>query len=170
MTLLMPVFTAVSGAWPGMVAFVWFGLVVLCWGSQRRYPVWTIHYNVSILITFENLVLGQFLAICPCSWHWKQGSSVFDIMLTVNGGVIVAVSCCTALSFSTLDITSLSVCGPFSYMWVARLWAFFKPSMNILMEAASFIKLHLLVSVLNQWMYAAKDSSPGCWISMKGKV
>ena len=93
-------------------------------------------------------MLGQFLAICPCSWHWKQQSSSFDIMLTVDGGVAVAVSCCTAFSFLTSDIALVSVCGPFLYMWVARLWAFFKPSMNILMVAASFVKLHLLASVL----------------------
>ena len=66
-------------------------------------------------------------------------------MLTVYGGVIMAVSCCTGLSFLTLDI----VCGPFSYIWVARLWAFFKLLMNILMVAASFVKLHVLASVLN---------------------
>ena len=70
-------------------------------------------------------MLGQFLAICPCSWHWKQQSSLFDIMLTVDGGVIMAVSCYTAFSFWTSDITSLSICGPFSYMQVAKLWAFF---------------------------------------------
>ena len=88
-------------------------------------------------------------------------------MLTVDGGVIMAVSCCTALSFSTLDIVLLSVCGPFSYMWVARLMAFFKPLMNIWTVAASFVKLHLLASFLNQWMYAVRDSFYCCWISMK---
>ena len=35
-----------------------FGLMVLCWSSQRRYPVWTIHYNVSILITFKTPNVG----------------------------------------------------------------------------------------------------------------
>ena len=55
-------------------------------------------------------------------------------------------------------------------MQVARLWAFFKPLMKILMVAASFIKLHLLVSVLNQWMYAARDSSSCCCISTKHEV
>ena len=33
-------------------------------------------------------------------------------------------------------------------MQVARLWAFFKPLMNILIVAASFVKLHLLASGL----------------------
>ena len=74
-------------------------------------------------------------------------------MLTVDGGVIMAVSCCTALNFLNSDIALLSVCGPFSYMQVARLWAFFKPLMNILMVAALFMKLHLLASVLNQWTH-----------------
>ena len=74
-------------------------------------------------------------------------------MLTIDGGVMVAVSCCTTFSFLTTDIALLSICGPFSYMWVARLWAFLKPLMNILMMAASFRKLHLLAYVLNQWTY-----------------
>ena len=70
-------------------------------------------------------------------------------MLTVDGGMMVAVSCCTALSFSTSDIASLNICGPFSYMWVAKLCAFFKPLMNIHIVATSFVKLYLLVAVLN---------------------
>ena len=36
MTSPVHVFTVMSGAWPGMVAFVQFGLVVFCWGSQTR--------------------------------------------------------------------------------------------------------------------------------------
>ena len=85
-------------------------------------------------------------------------------MLTIDGGVMVAVSCCTALSFS------LSVCGPFSYMWMARLWAFFKPLMYIPIVTASFVKLHLSASVLKQWMYTARDSFSHCWISRNCKV
>ena len=120
--------------------------------------MWAIHYNVTILIMVKNLMLGQFLAMWPCSWCWKQWSSSYDIMLTINGGVMVAVSCCTTLSFSTSDIVSMSVCGPFSYMWVAKLWTFFKLLMNIQMVAASFVTLHLLASVLNQCTYVARDS------------
>ena len=56
--LPVPVLKAVSGAWPGMVTFVQFGLVMLCRGSQRRNPMWTIHYNVTILITFETSNVG----------------------------------------------------------------------------------------------------------------
>ena len=91
-------------------------------------------------------------------------------MLTIDGGMMVVVSCCTALSFSTLDIALLSICGPFSYMQVARLWAFFRPLMNILIVAASFVKLHHLASVLNQCTYAVKDSFIHCWISMNCEV
>ena len=115
-------------------------------------------------------MLWQFLAICPCSWHRKQCSSSFGITLTIDDGVIVAVSCCTALRFSTSDIALLSISGPFSYMQVAILWAFFKPLMNILMVAASFVKLHLLASLLNWWMYAVWDSFSCCWIFMKHEV
>ena len=55
-------------------------------------------------------------------------------------------------------------------MQVAKLWAFFKPLMNILIVATSLVKLHLLASVLNWCAYAARDSFPCCWISMNGKV
>ena len=95
---------------------------------------------------------------------------IIDIMLTIDGGMMVAVSCCTALSFSTLDIVSLSVCSPFSYMQVAKLWAFFKPLMNILIVAESLVKLYLLASVLNWCTYAARDSFSHCWISINCKV
>ena len=91
-------------------------------------------------------------------------------MLTVDGGVMVAVSCCTASSFLTLDIASWSVCGSFSYVWVARLWAFFKPLMNIQIMDASFPKLHLLASVLKQCTYAVRDSFSHCCISMNHDV
>ena len=91
-------------------------------------------------------------------------------MLTIDGGVMVAVSCCTALSFLTSDIVLLCICGPFSYMQVARLLASFKPLMNILIIATSFVKVHLLVSVLNQCTYTARDSFPHCWISMNCEV
>ena len=91
-------------------------------------------------------------------------------MLTIDVGVMVAVSCCTALSFSTSDIASLRVCGPFSYMQVIRLWAFFKALMNILIVAASLVNLHLLASVLNQCTYAARESFSHCWISMNQEV
>ena len=91
-------------------------------------------------------------------------------MLTIDVGPMVAVSCCTTLSISTSDITLLSVCGPFSYMQVARLWAFFKPLMNILIVGTLFVKLHLLASVLNQCTCTARDSFSHCWIPMNCKV
>ena len=82
----------------------------------------------------------------------------------------MAVSCCTALHFSTSDIALLSIYGPCSYMCVAKLWAFFKPLMNILIVAASLMKLHLLAAVLNQCTYAARDSFSCCWISINHEV
>ena len=115
-------------------------------------------------------MLGQFLAMWPCCWHWKHLSLLFDIMLTIGGGVMVAVNCCLALSFLTSDIALLRVCSPSSYMWVVKLWAFFKPLMNILIAAVLLVKLHLLASVLNQCTYAARDSFSHCWISMNCKV
>ena len=76
-----------------------------------------IHYNVTIFITFKapNVrgmpdYVAMLLAL--------ETSSSFIIMLIIEGGVIVAVSCCTMLSFSTSDMASLSVCSPFSYIYV----------------------------------------------------
>ena len=127
MTLPVPVFTVVSETWPGMVGFVWSGLMVLCLGSQRRYPVWTVHDNVTVLITLEipndgafSCYMSLFLAletVIFLVWHHV------DCKWWSNHGV----SCCTALSFSILHIALLNICGPFSYMWLARLWAFFSP-------------------------------------------
>ena len=82
--------------------------------------MWAIHYDVTILITFKTpnvraipCYVAMFLAL-----ETSPLSSSFDVMLTIDGGVMVAVSCCTTLSFSTLDIALLRVCSPFSYMWV----------------------------------------------------
>ena len=55
-------------------------------------------------------------------------------------------------------------------MWVAKLWSFFNPLVNILIVAASLVKLHLLASVLNQYTYAARDSFSCCWITMNCEV
>ena len=113
MTSPVPVLTVVPQTWSGMVASVrsgwWcFGGVpkggMLCGQSMTMWP-----YSSHL----KHLMLGQFCVICPCSWHWKQWTSSFDIMLTVEGGIIMAVSCCTALSFSTSEITSVSICGSF---------------------------------------------------------
>ena len=47
--------------------------------------------------------------ICPGSWHWKHWSSSHDIMLTIEDGMIVMVSCCAALSFSASVMASVNV-------------------------------------------------------------
>ena len=80
-----------------------------------------IQYNVTIFITFKIPNVGAMHGYVACSWHCKHLSSLFFIILTIDGGVMAAVSCCTALSFSSSNIASLSVCSPFSYMWVAKL-------------------------------------------------
>ena len=38
-----------------------------------------------------------------------NSNPIFDITLSVEGGMIVAVSCCVALSFSTSEMASVSV-------------------------------------------------------------
>ena len=115
-------------------------------------------------------MFGQCLAMWPSSWHWKHLSSSFIIMLTIDAGVTVVVSCCTALSFSTSDIASLSISDPFSYMWVSKLCASFKPLRNILIVSASFVQLHLLAAVPNWCIYAARDSFSHRWISINHEV
>ena len=87
--------------------------------------------------------------------------------LTVENGGNVAVSCCVAWSFSTSDIASVRVCGPFSYICAAKVGAFLSPLTKILVVAMLFVILHLLVSLLKVWMYAARDSFPFCCISIK---
>ena len=47
----VPVFTVVSWTWPCMATSRRFGFLMSCWGSWRRYPVWTIHDNVTIFVT-----------------------------------------------------------------------------------------------------------------------
>ena len=42
--------------------------------------------------------------------------------------------------------------------------------MNILIVAASLVKLHLLASVLNWSTYAARDDFSHCWISMNHEL
>ena len=140
-------FMVVSWTWSGMAMSGRF--VMNYWGSWRRYLVWTIHDNVTI---FTALIASNIWGIsCYMSLFLALETviSLCDITSTVEGGMIIAVTCCTALSLSTSEIASVSICGPFSQMWVAKLWAFFNPLIKILMVVASFVKLHLLASVLN---------------------
>ena len=46
-------------------------------------------------------------------------------------------------------------------------WAFLSPMTNILMAAALFVKLHLLASLLKQWMYVVRNSFSFGYISIK---
>ena len=83
---------------------------VVCHGG-RRYPVWAIHDNVTILITFE---ASNIRAI----------SCYMSLFLALEAAILIIghhVGCrrwnnhgSTALSFSTLELATLSVCGPFS--------------------------------------------------------
>ena len=60
-----------------------------------------------------HLILGQCCVMCPGSRHWKHWSSSFDIMLPIDDGRMVVVSCCAALKFPTSVMASFSVCGIF---------------------------------------------------------
>ena len=65
-------------------------------------------------------------------------------MLTVEDGMIVLVSCFAAFSFSIFVIAYFNVCGSFSSILAAKLCAFLRPLVKLLMVAVSFVKLHLL--------------------------
>ena len=108
----------------GDVCAVWIGDALLGFPKGESYVGNPLQCDYSS--HSEHLMLGQYLANWPCSWHWKHLSSSFVIMLIIDSGVMVAVSCCTALCVSTSDMASLSICSPFLYMWAAKLWAFFK--------------------------------------------
>ena len=149
---------------------MWSGLVMLCWGSQRRNLIGQSITMWPYSSHSKHLMLGTMPCYVTMFLALETSIFIVFITLTVDGGVMVAVSCCTTLSFSTLDIESLRVCGPFTYMWVAKLWTFLKSLQNILIVAASFMKLHLLASVLNQCTYAARDCFSHCWISMNHEV
>ena len=141
------ILTVLPQTWSGMVTLVWF--VVYHWSSWRWYSVWTVHDNVTI---FSALILPNVRAMsCHMSWFLTlQAAIPFDITLTVEGGMIIAVSCCTEFGFFTSKMASVSVWGPFLLIHVAKLWAFFSPLTNILIVAAPFVKLHLFASVMVQ--------------------
>ena len=73
----------------------------------------TILDNVSTLITFK---ASNTRAIsCYTSFFLTLETVVFiEHHVNWEGVITVAVSCYTALSFSTSEIASVGVCGPFS--------------------------------------------------------
>ena len=125
-------FSGVSRVWPGVAVSV--HPVMLCWCAWRQYFAWAVHDYMSILFAFMASMWGQCHAMCPGSWHWRHQSSSFDIMLTIEDGKMVAVSC-AALSFYTSVMASFSVCGSFSLILAAKLCVFFSPLMKILIVA-----------------------------------
>ena len=76
-------------------------MVMFCWGFQRRYPMWTIHDNVTILITFEASIVraiscyvSLFLALetviliiglhTDCRWWNNCGSQMLYSINLLN--------------------------------------------------------------------------------------
>ena len=123
----IPVLIALSGNWSGVVTFVQSGLVMLCWGSQKRNLTWAIHYNVTLLITFKTpnvraipCYVAMFLALetsvliiwhhVDCRWWSDCGSQLLYSIKLFNFGYCIV----EGLWFV-------------SYMWVAKLWAFLNP-------------------------------------------
>ena len=105
--LPVPVLIVVSGTWSGMVTFVWFALVTLCWGSQRRNlcvgnplqcdhtchipkpNVWAISCYMTMFLALETSIF----TVChhvDCRW-WSDGGSqlLYSIKLFNFGYCIV---------------------------------------------------------------------------------
>ena len=137
-----------------------------CWGSQRRYPVWTIHDNVTILVTLKasnvraiSLYMSLFLALeaviifighhVDCGRWNNCGCELLYSIKLVNFG-----HCINECLWSFLIDVGSQTMG----------------ILPILMVAASFIKLYLLASILNWWTYTARNSFSHCWISTKHEV
>ena len=119
------IFLAVSRAWSCVAISMC--LVMWCQCSRRGYFMRAVHDNMSTVITFmtyDMMAVSCISAICSGSWHWKHLSSLLDIMSTAEDGMIVVVSCCAALNFSTSVISSFNICGLFSYIVAAKLCAF----------------------------------------------
>ena len=153
--------------WHDDICVVWIGDALLGFPKGESYvgnPLHCDHIhhippNVGAMPGYVAMFLAletSIIIIChhvDCRWCSDGSSQLF-----------------TPLSFSTYDMASLGVCGPFSYMQVAKLCVFFKPLINILIVATSLVKLHLLAAVLNWCIYTARDSFYHCWISKKCEV
>ena len=106
------VFTVLSWTWSGMATSGTF--VVSHWGSWRRYHMWTIHDNVTIFVAL--IAPNMRASSCYMSLFLVLESVIFFMRhhIDCEGGMIIAVNCCAALSFSTSEMASVSVWGPFS--------------------------------------------------------
>ena len=111
-----PILSMVFGAWHSVAVSVCF--VMLCWCGWRWYFVRAVHDYMMVFFTF----MTSDMRAVSCAVFWflalKNWSSSFDIMLTVEARRMVVVSCCTALSFSTLVWYRNSLYGVFLCLWV----------------------------------------------------
>ena len=143
------IFMVVSRAWSGVVISIclWCGTGVpeggILWEQSMMISPYSLHS--------WHLMWVQCHAMCPGSWHWRHCLSSFDIMLTIEDAMMVAVSCCAALSFFTLIMASLWVCGSFHRFVLLNCLHSLGLLWKILMVAASCVKLQHLPSVFNQW-------------------
>ena len=104
----------------------------------------------------KHLMLGQICAIYPCfralvTMILFIGHHVDCRRWNNHGSELL---CCIKLL--TLEIASVSVVVLSHRYEYSDYGHSFNPLMNILMVAASFIKLHLLASIMNWWTICCK--------------
>ena len=71
--------------------------------------MWTVHDNITIFITF---IAPDLRAVsCDMSWFLTLETAILFVQYHINcgRGMIIAMSCCAALSFFTYKMASVSV-------------------------------------------------------------
>ena len=74
-TTSVPVFMMVVWGWSSVAATTIFWSVVMCRCTWRRYPMWVIHYYVTMLITLETLNTGA--VTCYMTWFLAFKTAIF---------------------------------------------------------------------------------------------
>ena len=74
----------------------------------------TIHDNVTIFVTLIASNMRATLCYMSLSVTLETVILFMRHHIDLEGGIIVALSYCTAFSFSTSEMESVSICSPFS--------------------------------------------------------
>ena len=144
------IFTVVPWTQSGMVTFV---LFVMChWGSGRRYSVWTVHDNMTILVAF--IAPNVRAMLCDMSWFLTLETAILFIWHHINCREWD--NCCHEMLYGIKLLhfrDDISKClRSFFIDACCQTMGILNPFTKILMVAVSFVKLHLFATVLNLWM------------------
>ena len=74
-TVSVPVFMMVAWVWYSLAATMRLWSMVMCRCTWRRYLMWAIHYNVTILITLKTLNIG--IMTCYMTWFLVLKTVIF---------------------------------------------------------------------------------------------